>query len=364
VRSEIGFSEAVLGALIAGFFGFAAVSSALAGRVTERLGGTDSLRLGLALAVVALSMMVFARQLWQVGLALALAGIGHAFLQVGANLLLASQVPPSRQGLAFGIKQSAIPMATFLAGAAVPLVATQYGWRWVYGGAAILAVTALASQRRRDPGERARSTAPRPVTGAEFTPGELRVLALVGALGAGPANALPSFLVEYAVSTGMGLAISGTLLSVISGAGLVMRISAGRWADVRGPAADLRGVCVLLLIGAAGFLAFPLAVSFPATLWLAAVLAFAGGWGWPGLLVFIVARENASAPAASTGVIQTGVFVGAVAGPLTIGITIASLGYPLAWRGAAVSQFLAGVILLNLHRRKRRVAGASGLPAA
>ncbi len=362
VRTEIGFSQATLGALIASFFGFAALSSTLAGRVTERLGGTESLRLGLALAILALSLMAFAQQVWQVWCALVLAGVGHAFLQVGANLLLASQVPPSRQGLAFGIKQSAIPMATLLAGAAVPLVATQYGWRWVYGAAAILAVAALLSQRRRAAGDRSRLTVPRPLTGAEFTRGELRVLALVGALGAGPANALPSFLVEYGVSTGMGLGISGTLLSVISAAGLVVRISAGRWADVRGPAADLRAVAALLLVGAVGFVALPLAVSFPGTLWFAALFAFAGGWGWPGLLVFIVARQNASTPAASTGILQTGVFVGAVAGPLTIGITIAALGYPLAWRGVAASQFVAVAVLLALHRRKLRTAQARDLP--
>ena len=57
--------------------------------------------------------------------------------QPAANLLLARAVPADRQGLAFGIKQSAIPAAAMLGGLAVPSIALTWGWRWAFaaGGA-------------------------------------------------------------------------------------------------------------------------------------------------------------------------------------------------------------------------------------
>ena len=51
---------------------------------------------------------------------IAVAGSANALCQPAANLLIARAVPAHRQGLAFAVKQSAIPMSTLLAGVAVP----------------------------------------------------------------------------------------------------------------------------------------------------------------------------------------------------------------------------------------------------
>src|SRR5205823_1137887 len=65
-----------------------------------------------------------------------------------SNLTLARSVPAHRLGLSFGVKQAAIPLATLLAGAAVPAVALTVGWRWAYVIAAGLAVLALVGAPR------------------------------------------------------------------------------------------------------------------------------------------------------------------------------------------------------------------------
>src|SRR5690606_19508698 len=49
-----------------------------------------------------------------------------------------------RQGIAFGIKQSAIPLATLLGGIAVPAITLSVGWRWTYVAGATFAVLAAA----------------------------------------------------------------------------------------------------------------------------------------------------------------------------------------------------------------------------
>ena len=52
---------------------------------------------------------------------LAVAGLANAVNQPAINLFMADQVPLDRQGLAFGIKQSAIPGAILVSGLALPL---------------------------------------------------------------------------------------------------------------------------------------------------------------------------------------------------------------------------------------------------
>ncbi len=357
VRDEIGFSEARLGAAIAVFFAFAALGSVPAGWFAERIGARRALPLGLVTAAAALGAMALAHAWWHLAVALAVAGMGHAVLQVGSNLLLANDVPPGSQGLAFGIKQSAVPFATLIAGAAVPLVGTNLGWRAAYAGTAIaatLVVLGLAGHLRR--GVRYPRSQPR-VPAAPFSRRQLLILAVAVGFGAASANALAAFLVEYAVSTGMPVGRAGALLATSSLLGLTMRIAVGRWADMR-RSTDLLGVALLLVAGGTAFAALPAVEGGSALLWLAAAVAFSCGWGWPGLFTFIVASTNSHAPAAATGVVQTGVFAAAVAGPLLFGLTVSSVSYTAAWSGAAACQFIGAALIISVRHFRR--AGKQG----
>lgn len=357
VRAELRFSEARLGLSVAVFFAFASLSSAPAGRLADRLGAVRVLRIGLLASLMALTTIGVVGAWWQLTVALAVAGIGHAVLQVAANLLIADDVAPRHQGLAFGIKQSAIPLATLAGGAAVPLIGTQYGWRWAYGGAAALAAIALVAQsqlRTRVRTPTVRTERPRPP--APFDRRQLLTLAVAVGLGAGAANALPAFLVEFAAASGMPLARAGSLLAVVSVAGLVTRVSIGWGADRHG-AMGLGVVAGLLFAGSAGFALLPLVDATSPLLWLAATVAFAGGWAWPGLFVFVVARQNAHMPAAATGTTQAGIFAGAVVGPLLFGFAASDLSYTVAWTGAAVAQLLGALLVLTARRSWRRTAG-------
>lgn len=87
--------------------------------------------------------------------------------QLASNLTLSRYVPAHRLGLSFGIKQAAIPLATLLAGAAVPAVALTLGWRWAYGIGAVLALAALLISPRDTVGrERTPATPGERATGA------------------------------------------------------------------------------------------------------------------------------------------------------------------------------------------------------
>ena len=71
---------------------------------------------------------------------LALAGVSNAITQPAINVFMADEVPLERQGLAFGIKQSAIPAAVLASGLALPLVALPFGWRPTFVGFAVVSL--------------------------------------------------------------------------------------------------------------------------------------------------------------------------------------------------------------------------------
>jgi cyanate permease len=104
-----------------------------------------------------------------------------------------------------------------------------------------------------------------------------------------------------------------------------------------------------MLAGTVGVLGLGRAVT---TAWfaVATLLAFAAGWGWPGLFQLTVTRSNPEAPAAATGVTQTGAFVGSALGPLMFGWLVESTSYAAAWAVMAGMLFTGAFVMLGGHR--------------
>ena len=71
-------------------------------------------------------------------------------------------------------------------------------------------------------------------------------------------------------------------------------------------------------------------------------VAFGCGWGWTGLLNIAITRVWIGRVASVTGVMQSGLFGGSVAGPLIFGAVADTTGYPNAWLVAAAALALAG----------------------
>jgi MFS family permease len=343
IRDELELPVSQIGLLTAIFFSASAIFSAVAGRLAERIGSGLAMRLsgtgvaialiGLALAPTSVVLMVF----------LVVGGLASALAQVGANLHLAKRVDPSRQGFAFGIKQSGIPAATLMGGLAVPLIALTVGWRWAFVLGAVLTLVVVAlipgAGLRAKRGEK-KQVDRRNVSG-------LVVLALAGALGSGAANAMGSYLVDSSVSAGLGEAAAGLLFAAGSLAGLSMRVGAGWFADRR-VGGRLLWVAGLFLFGSVGMLLQ--STRQPQLLVPATLLCFAGGWGWPGLFNFMVVIRNRRAPAAATGLTQTGVYLGGVSGPLVFGYVAEHVDYSVAWLGAACSGLLACIAVVFARR--------------
>ena len=368
MRAELGFSVTLLGLAISGFFVASAATSAIAGHIVERVGWPTGLRLGTAITVGSLAGIALLADTWLLLAGfLALAGLGNALSQPASNLALVRVVPPKRYGLVFGVKQSAILIATLLGGVSVPLVALTIGWRWTYVFAAIVGGLAAAGTFTLRDSERAipeidspdvqtpaAGEASTPVTVSRPPPSALparalRALILVATVGFGSAmvgNAFGAFLVSSAVEDGMLPGRAGMLLAVSSLLGLAVRIGIGWLADQR-PIQPLRAMAVLLFLGSVGCL---LLAFDPRFVIVGAMLAVGAGWGWPGLYNLAVVRAYPRAAAAATGVSQTGIYLGAAIGPILLGVVADTVGFRGLWLATTAIALASGIMALTGQR--------------
>lgn len=346
VRGEMGFGEAALGLAVAIFFVTSSLGSAPLGRVVERIGANRAMRLAAATSAASLlGVALLAGSWFSLVACLLVGGLANAVSHPATHLSLAREVPAGRLGLSFGIKQSAIPAATLLAGLAVPGLALTFGWRWAFAGGAALALAVALFVPPGTPGSGAQGI-------KEARAGDVRVaplilLALGIGLGSTAATPLGAFIVESSVAAGLREASAGLLLAFGSAVGIIVRVTLGYLADGM-EGGRLRLVAAMLGLGVVGFAL--LATGAGGLLVFGTALAFGAGWGWPGLFNFAVVRVNPGAPAAATGITQTGASGGAALGPLLFGVVVEATSYGVAWLFSG-AMALAALVAILLGRR-------------
>ena len=147
---------------------------------------------------------------------IALSGAATALTRTATSVLIARNVEPGRQGLAFGLKHSSIPIGSLLAGLSVPAIALTVGWHWAYVAAAVLSALVLIAIPRAQQG-----VAPRSSEGkADMSLGTLIFAAVSFGLGSSAAASLGAYTVSTAVASGMSEGSAGLLVAVGSIVGL------------------------------------------------------------------------------------------------------------------------------------------------
>ena len=356
ISDDLGFTAAGLGVAVAANFAVSALVSTPSGRLVERYGAAVVSRVAVLLSAGALlGIAAVAWNYWTLVALLMVGATANSAGQLSSNLLLSRHIPKRRQGLLFGLKQAAIPASTLFAGVSVPLIALTVGWRWAFALAGVLALGALLPLRGM--GEAARPRRAKEEQGRP-TPA-LLVIGLAAACAASAASNLSPFLADTAVSHGLSPAAAGLTLTLGSGAGLCARVGFGWLTDRRG-GDGMALIAAMLIVGAGG-----LALLSATSLWtlpLGAVAGFGLGWAWPGILNFAVTHTHPEAPAAATGVTQTGVYLGGMLGPLTFGWVADGHGYGPAWLMSAGVMVVAATLML-VGRRLLRLAVADRVPA-
>ncbi len=343
VQEDLGFTERGLGVVVAAFWFAMAITGTPGGRFAQRIGPTRAIRFSAvvcALALLGASTVSSLAQLaaWMV-VAGAISGLGNP----ATDLTIAWIVPERVRGVVFGIKQSAVPVATLLAGLAVPLLALTFGWRWAFIGAAIISIPVLALM----PDVPLRPV-PASSTHGRRASGIVLLLAAAAGLAMSAVTAMGAFFVASANSAGLSPERAGLLLVVGSVAGILGRlVFAWRLANTMRP---FLAVAVLTGLGGSGTAMIAAGVSGPLLI-LATVIAFGTGWGWNGLFVHAVVRANPEGPAAAMGIVVSATATGGVAGPLLFGLVVTTSGYGLAWTITSALFLAAGGLMLIGARR-------------
>jgi MFS family permease len=141
IGDDLDVGAAMIGAAVSAFFFAAALTSLPAGRQVDRRGAVFGYRIGLTgigLAAGAVGLLVSAG--WHLVVAFAFAGVSLAFVDPSIARTITGSVGWRRQGIAFGVKESAVPSASMLAGITLPLLGSTLGWQLPFLLVAALAV--------------------------------------------------------------------------------------------------------------------------------------------------------------------------------------------------------------------------------
>jgi MFS family permease len=342
LAEELRLSATGLGLAI-GIFRLTGAATAIPmGRLVDRLGAIWSIRVAVIIAAVAGIGIATTASSWTGLVAwLMFASLANTLGQPAANRLVVNRISIARQGLAFGLKQSAPPVASMIAGLSVPVLAVTVGWRWSYGLIAIWAVLIIVIAGRR--------ASPQPTARQECEAGALRIdgrtlayLAVSFGVAAAASSVVPVFYVPAAVQGGMTYASAGLTLAAASAAAIIVRILGGAVAD-RIPHGHLRLCAKMLGLGSLGFVLLSFQVEW--ALVLGGIISLAGTWGFNGIFIYAVMRRNPTTPGSATGALLPGALIGAAVGPMLFGLAVDAYSYTIPWIVAAVTSVAASVMM-------------------
>ena len=120
-----------IGLAIAAYWATNAVAAPIVGHRADQPGWAPTGALGVAMSGLILFLLAAV-----VGskptlmLAMAIAGVGLALCSQSSNFTIAREVPWSRKGRAFGLKQTAPPIIAMASGLIGTGIAVPFGWRW------------------------------------------------------------------------------------------------------------------------------------------------------------------------------------------------------------------------------------------
>lgn len=350
IRAELDLNRAQLGMVVTVMLAAAAFGSTISGACLHRFGTVNALRFSaicssMAAAGVGLYATTFAILLaWMV-----LAGLGLAFCEAAGTQLIVERIKPEQLGSALGIKQACPPFAVIMAGVSVPLFSDAHGWRPAFMSVAVFAVL-LGIAVPPDSRLRLSKNRLRQKVDAKAT---MIVLSLALAFGLASATSAATFMVDSFVEMGFGAALSGRVLAGASAVAVGVRLWAGHIAGPRTLRSTFWLIGALLCAGSAGY--FALGSGYMRVAIVGAFFGYGVGNGWNGLAFLAVARTNPVTSGAAMGLVLTGGFVGALIGPLAVGIVVDVWSYREGWALISTLMVLSAATFAIVGRRVAEV---------
>lgn len=325
IKESLDLSEVGVGAIASVAYLGALVTAPLSGRLTDRSGpapmiiaGLLSLAVGSVLAGVSWTAAAF-----YVGILVA--GFGYGAVNP-ATTVLSNPATARRRGLVMSIKQSGVPVGGIVAGAVLPPIGLEFGWRWAFAlTMAVCLAIAIAIAARG--GYRAQKVQPAGIARRPHRRLRLPYGFTFGLVIAGVQVSMFAFTAVYLVqarsfsASAAGLGVSTLLLG-----GVIGRPFWGWLSDVvtRHRLRVLEGIG---LLGATFLVALALVpdAGVPVILVLLGVCSV----GWNGVYIAVVAESTEPERVGrSMGTSLALVNVGAIVFPVAIGMIV---GWSQSW---------------------------------
>jgi sugar phosphate permease len=325
------------------------------GLLADRTGERTALAAGLALCGVATAAAALASGLGSLVAALSLAGAAGVAVNSASGRAVMQWFGPGERGLAFGVRQTAIPLGGVVAALGLPLVARAAGvdGAFLFLAALCLGGSLLGAVVLREPAPSGREGPP--VKGSVLRDSRLWLLSLASGLYVFAQAVLLGFLVLFLHDErGLSTARAAAALAVVQALAVALRIALGRWSDVRGVRVILLrriGIAtVAALVLSAALARGPLELLVPAL-----VTAGAFSMAWNGLS-FTAAAELAGAArsAAAIGFQQTALSAFGMVAPIAFAALVEATSWRAAFALFALSPLAGWLVLRPLAESRSR----------
>jgi sugar phosphate permease len=359
IREEFELSLSGFGALIGAITAGATVTLVPWGLLTDRIGERISISLGLTGAAAALGVSAAGGGALLAAMLLVAGALG-AVANVASGRVVMGWFGFAERGMAFGLRQAAVPLGGAVAAFTLPaLVAATDPRAGLLGlGLGCLVAAAACAVWLREPTRSAVVRGPGPLR-------DRRVYRLAGASGLLVASqaAVVGFVVLFLhEERGMAEVAAGAVLAAIQVVGVGLRIAAGRWSDrVRLRVVPLRRAAATIAVTwlvTPALLEVPLVVTVPIV-----VAAGAITFGWNGLS-FNAAAELAEEGRSGTAIAiqQTALFASASITPPLFGWLVSATSWRVGFWALAVGPAVCWLLLRPLARSEEEGAALGTSP--
>ncbi|HEU5319332.1 MAG TPA: MFS transporter [Methylomirabilota bacterium] len=364
LRADLRLSRVEVGLLLPAVYLGGVLMSLPSGWLADRFGVRPTLALGVALTGALVALATVSPSLPLLLLCLVGAGFGFSVGNPATGKAVLDWFPARERGVAMGVKQTGLTLGGIAGALLLPPLAVKLGWRdalavaGAFAALGGLAVVALYHSPPRREGAPATAQPRLSELGVFLIRPGVQVLFAGAFLLSMTQSSLLAYFALYArESFDVSAVLAGQLLALAQAGGAASRLGGGLVSDRALGGRRRPGVVAMALVGAAACVGFALGDALPhVLLWILALVAGIGVFGWVGLYFALVAEIGGARYAGLlTGVAVSCAWSGVLVGPPLFGLVVeATGGYTAAWlllAGIAVTVALALARLQPLVHR-------------
>ena len=339
------------------FYLVAAVFAVSLGRITDRLDPVITLRLAIIMTIISNLGITFSNSLVTICASLAIGGLGNALATPGIAQLVQDRIELKKQGLAYGFKQSATGLSTLLGGAAIPFVALNNQWRYVFGLGVLFSLGILFKLNDMSLSKlsdlkfaKSREIKVSQVKIKHSYSSEVKLISTSFAIGAAVGAGLITYLPLSNAEVGLNPTESSFVLILASSSSLITRFVVLLYMD-RTKIDSIR-ICIgMMFFGSIGL--FGLSTMSKGVITVSSVISYAFGWGWIGLITYKMLRISGGNLGSNVGLMQAAAAVGSILGPIALGAAYELSGFALMWQISASGLVLSLLFLIASQLKSR-----------